>query len=233
MLLGGQGETSWRAAWQNTWWKPWPSRASGKSTASSATASTPRPTPSARRGSIQWIDVRHEETTAFAAGAEAQLAGQLAVCAGSCGPGNLHLINGLYDAHRSGAPVLAIAAHIPSSEVGTGYFQETHPDQLFRECSHYCELVSNPSQAPRVIQSAVQHAMSKRGVSVVVFPGDVATLETPSDAVPCEPVGAVPLLRPADADLGRLADLVNGRRRWRSTAASAAPARTARWWRWP
>src|SRR6202521_2178330 len=108
-----------------------------------------------RNGKIQWVHVRHEETAAFAAGAEAQLTGQLAVCAGSCGPGNLHLINGLYDAHRSMAPVLAIAAHIPSSEIGTGYFQETHPDQLFRVCSHYCELISNPRQAPRVLQSAV------------------------------------------------------------------------------
>lgn len=115
-----------------------------------------------RSGSVEWLDVRHEETAAFAAGAEAQLTGRLAVCAGSCGPGNLHLINGLYDAHRSMAPVLAIAAHIPSSEVGTDYFQETHPDQLFRECSHYCELVSNPRQPPRVLQSAIQHAVSKR-----------------------------------------------------------------------
>src|SRR5579872_7358660 len=102
---------------------------------------------------LEWIHVRHEETAAFAAGAEAQLTGKLAVCAGSCGPGNLHLINGLFDAHRSMAPVLAIASHIPTSEIGIGYFQETHPDQLFRECSHYCELVSNPRQAPRVLQS--------------------------------------------------------------------------------
>src|SRR5438046_2053670 len=97
---------------------------------------------------IEWINVRHEEAGAFAASAEAQLTGTLAVCAGSCGPGNLHLINGLYDAHKSLAPVLAIAAQIPSNEIGTGYFQETHPDQLFRECSHYCELVSHSRQAP-------------------------------------------------------------------------------------
>ena len=108
-----------------------------------------------RNGAIKWIDVRHAESGAFAAGAEAQLTGQLAVCPGSCGPGNLHLINGLFDAHRSIAPVLAIAAHIPSSEIGTGYFQETHPDQLFRECSHYCELISNPRQAPRVLRPAL------------------------------------------------------------------------------
>src|ERR1700682_1888551 len=141
-----------------------------------------------RSGKVRWVHVRHEETAAFAAGAEAQLTGGLAVCAGSCGPGKLHLINGLFDAHRSGAPVLAIAAHIPSSEIGTGYFQETHPDQLFRECSHYCELVSNPQQAPRVVQSAIQHAVSKQGVSVVVLPGDVAALDAPSHAAAREPV---------------------------------------------
>ena len=165
-----------------------------------------------RRSKLQWVDVRHEETAAFAAGAEAQLTGNLAVCAGSCGPGNLHLINGLFDAHRSGAPVLAIAAHIPSSEVGTGYFQETHPDQLFRECSHYCELVTNPAQAPRVIQSAIQHAVSKRGVSVLVLPGDVAALDAPAGSAH-GPVTAVPVVRPSDADLGRLADLVNAGKR--------------------
>src|SRR5271166_1629187 len=161
-------------------------------------------------GKVKWIHVRHEETAAFAAGAEAQLTGRLAVCAGSCGPGNLHLINGLYDAHRSMAPVLAIAAHIPSSEVGTGYFQETHPDQLFRECSHYCELVSNPQQAPRVLQSAIQHAVSKGGVSVIVLPGDIAALPVPSGATVRGPSTAQPLVRPADADLTCLADLLNG-----------------------
>src|SRR5579871_2671148 len=123
---------------------------------------------------IEWVHMRHEEAGAFAAGAEAQLTGQLTACAGSCGPGNLHLINGLFDAHRSMAPVLALAAHIPSTEIGTGYFQETHPDQTFGECSHYCELISQPAQAPRVIQTALQHAVSKRGVSVIALPGDVA-----------------------------------------------------------
>jgi pyruvate dehydrogenase (quinone) len=162
-----------------------------------------------RNGTIKWIDVRNEESGAFAAGAEAQLTGKLAVCAGSCGPGNLHLINGLYDAHRSLAPVLAIAAHIPSSEIGTGYFQETHPDQLFRECSHYCELISHPQQATRVIQTAAQHAVSRRGVSVIVLPGDIAALDAPEGAVPHAPVTPFPLVRPADDDLARLADLVN------------------------
>src|SRR6516162_2430934 len=151
-----------------------------------------------RSGALQWVDVRHEETAAFAAGAEAQLTGRLAVCAGSCGPGNLHLINGLYDAHRSMAPVLAIAAHIPSSEIGTGYFQETHPEQLFRECSHYCKLISNPRQAPRVLQSALQHAVSERGVSVIVLSGDVAAMDVPSDALGHGPVTALPLVRPTD-----------------------------------
>src|SRR5271156_5531125 len=160
-----------------------------------------------RSTKIRWVHVRHEETAAFAAGAEAQLTGQLAVCAGSCGPGNLHLINGLFDAHRSMAPVLAIAAHIPSSEIGTDYFQETHPDQLFRECSHYCELISNPRQMPRVLQSAMQHAVSKRGVSVIALSGDVAGMEASSE-VPAI-VTTEPIVRPADADLSRLADLLN------------------------
>src|ERR1700720_1523628 len=125
---------------------------------------------------ITWVPVRHEEVAAFAAGAEAHLTGSLAVCAGSCGPCNMHLINGLYDCHRNRVPVLAIAAHIPSSEIGSGYFQETHPDQLFAQCSHYCELISNPRQMPRVLQTAVQHAVTKKGVSVVILSGDVADM---------------------------------------------------------
>jgi pyruvate dehydrogenase (quinone) len=126
------------------------------------------------RGDIEWDHTRHEETAAFAAGAEAHITGELAVCAGSCGPGNLHLINGLFDCHRSGVPVLAIAAQIPSGEIGRGYFQETHPDQLFRECSHYCELVSQPEQLPGVMEAAIRAAVGKRGVSVIVIPGDIA-----------------------------------------------------------
>src|ERR1700752_5348258 len=127
-----------------------------------------------RLKTIEWIHVRHEEGAAFAAGAEAYLTGQLAVCAGSCGPGNLHLINGLYDAHRSGVPVLAIAAHIPSTEIGIDYFQATHPEILFKECSHYVELVSNPAQLPQILGRAMRIAIAKRGVTVVVLPGDVA-----------------------------------------------------------
>ena len=118
-----------------------------------------------RMGTIEWMSTRHEEVAAFAAGAEAQLSGELAVCAGSCGPGNLHLINGLFDCHRNHVPVLAIAAHIPSSEIGSGYFQETHPQELFRECSHYCELVSSPEQIPQVLAIAMRKAVLNRGVS--------------------------------------------------------------------
>src|ERR1700719_715590 len=129
---------------------------------------------SRRQGKIAWVHVRHEEVAAFAAGAEAHLTGSLTVCAGSCGPGNLHLINGLFDCHRSGAPVLAIAAHIPSAEIGTDYFQATHPEILFKECSHYVEVVTNPAQLPQVIERAMRVAVGKNGVAVVVIPGDVA-----------------------------------------------------------
>src|SRR5919204_1125324 len=129
-----------------------------------------------RQGKIEWVHLRHEEVAAFAAGAEAHLTGELAVCAGSCGPGNLHLINGLFDCHRSRVPVLAIAAHIPSAEIASGYFQETHPQNLFRECSHYCELISRATQMPRALEVAIHAAVAKRGVAVVVIPGDVALL---------------------------------------------------------
>src|SRR5215472_11164074 len=127
-----------------------------------------------RQERIAWVHVRHEEVAAFAAGAEAHLSGELAVCAGSCGPGNLHLINGLFDCHRSRVPVLAIAAHIPSPEIGGSYFQETHPEQLFAECAHYVELVSNVEQMPRILEKAIRIAVARRGVAVVVIPGDIA-----------------------------------------------------------
>src|SRR5215204_2238527 len=128
------------------------------------------------RGDIRWVHVRHEEAAAFAAGAEAHLTGKLCVCAGSSGPGHLHLINGLYDCHRSRVPVLAIAAHIPSREIGSGYFQETHPERLFAECSHFCEVISHPAQVPRVLEIAIQTAVAQSGVSVVILPGDIALL---------------------------------------------------------
>ena len=158
---------------------------------------------------MEWIHVRHEEAAAFAAGAEAHLTGKLAVCAGSCGPGNLHLINGLYDCQRSRVPVLAIAAQIPSAELGSGYFQETHPEQLFAQCSHYCELVSQPEQMPRVLEIAIQTAISRRGVAVIAMPGDVAL----RDAV--EQVGRLqfseprPSVCPSDYEISLLADLLN------------------------
>ena len=135
-----------------------------------------------RIGGIDWMHMRHEEVGAFAAGAEAHLTGELAVCAGSCGPGNLHLINGLFDCHRSRVPVLAIAAHIPSTEIGIDYFQETHPESLFKECSHYVELVSRPDQLPQVLERAMRAAVGQRGVAVVVIPGDVALQTARQDA---------------------------------------------------
>jgi len=168
-----------------------------------------------RQGKIEWIHVRHEEVAAFAAGAEAHLTGELAVCAGSCGPGNLHLINGLFDCHRSRTPVLAIAAQIPSAEIGAGYFQETHPQTLFQECSHYCELISGANQMPRTLEVAIREAVGKRGVSVVVLPGDVA-LQPASDAPAPKVSGLLPgpaVVTPAPADLDRLAELLNGQGR--------------------
>jgi pyruvate dehydrogenase (quinone) len=162
-----------------------------------------------RRGkSIEWMHMRHEEGAAFAAGAEAHLTGELAVCAGSCGPGNLHLINGLFDCHRSGVPVLAIAAHIPSSEIGIDYFQATHPESLFKDCSHYVELVSNPGQLPQILGRAMRVAVAKRGVAVVVIPGDVA-LHATSAKVPKWLVPTKPIVRPNDDDIKRLASLLN------------------------
>ena len=160
-----------------------------------------------RTDGIEWVHVRHEETAAFAAAAEAQVTGKLAVCAGSCGPGNLHLINGLYDAHRSAAPVLAIASHIQSNEIGTGFFQETHPEQLFAECSHYSELVSQPEQLPRLLRIAMQNAIGKGGVAVLSIPGDVADRKAVGGV--SERVNLVrqsPAVPPADqiAELARL-----------------------------
>jgi pyruvate dehydrogenase (quinone) len=160
-----------------------------------------------RLKTIDWIHVRHEESGAFAAGAEAHLTGQLAVCAGSCGPGNLHLINGLYDCHRSGAPVLAIAAHIPSSEIGTDYFQATHPENLFKECSHYVELVSNPVHLPRVLGRAMRAAVARRGVAVVVIPGDIA-LKDAVASVPRWVTPARPIVHPPLKDLRQLANIL-------------------------
>ncbi|MER8234907.1 pyruvate dehydrogenase [Streptomyces sp. NPDC094049] len=162
-----------------------------------------------RTRDIDWIQVRHEEVAAFAAGAEAQITGGLAACAGSCGPGNLHLINGLYDAHRSMAPVLALASQIPSSEIGLGYFQETHPDQLFRECSHYSELISNPEQMPRLLHTAIQHAVGQGGVSVVSLPGDIASRPAPERTPGTALVTSRPTVRPGDAEIDALVRMID------------------------
>ncbi|MFF8277292.1 pyruvate dehydrogenase [Streptomyces lateritius] len=162
-----------------------------------------------RTPGIDWIHVRHEEAAAFAAGAEAQITGRLAACAGSCGPGNLHLINGLYDAHRSMAPVLALASHIPSSEIGLGFFQETHPDRLFTECSHYSELVSNPKQMPRLLRTAIQRAVGRGGVSVVSLPGDIASEPAPKEAVEHDLVATRPTARPGDAEIDALVRMID------------------------
>ena len=168
-----------------------------------------------RHGGMQWLHVRHEEVAAFAAGGDAHVTGGLAVCAGSCGPGNLHLINGLFDCHRSRVPVVAIAAHIPSPEIGSGYFQETHPEQLFRECSSYCELVSTPEQMPRALEIAVRRSTYERCVSVIVIPGDVALKPAANTSTPL-PMGLVPaqsIVVPSDQTLDKLADLLNNARR--------------------
>jgi len=158
---------------------------------------------------IQWIHVRHEETAAFAAGAEAHLTGRLAVCAGSCGPGNLHLINGLYDCHRSRVPVLAIAAQIPSNEIGSGYFQETHPEHLFAQCSHYCELVSQPEQMPRVLEIAMQTAISRRGVAVVAIPGDIALRDAVEQSPRLHFEEAQSSVTPSTQEIETLAKILN------------------------
>ncbi|MBR1195983.1 ubiquinone-dependent pyruvate dehydrogenase [Bradyrhizobium sp. AUGA SZCCT0240] len=168
-----------------------------------------------KREVIDWVHVRHEEVAAFAASAEAQITGGLAVCAGSCGPGNLHLINGLFDAHRSRTPVLAIAAQVPSAEIGGGYFQETHPQDLFRECSHYCELVSDTAQLPYVLENAIRAAVGRRGVAVLVIPGDIALRPAPSRGISPNAglLPKAPVVRPDETELAALAELLNGAKR--------------------
>ena len=161
-----------------------------------------------RHKTIDWVHVRHEEGAAFAAGGEAHLTGELAVCAGSCGPGNLHLINGLFDCQRNGVPVLAIAAHIPSSEIGIDYFQATHPESLFKECSHYVELVSNPHQLPQILNRAIRVAVGRRGVAVVVIPGDVALHPATAEVAPWL-VPVAPVTVPPKAEIEKLAALLN------------------------
>jgi pyruvate dehydrogenase (quinone) len=127
----------------------------------------------AAKGGIDWVHVHNEEGAAFAASAEAQLTGSLAVCAGSCGPGNTHLIQGVMDANRSGAPVLVLASHIISREIGTGYFQETDPEALFAQASNFCQAVAHGNQVERLAREAIQSAVGKRGAAVLVLPGDI------------------------------------------------------------
>ena len=166
-----------------------------------------------RNTDVVWEHVRHEEAAAFAAAGEASTTGSLAACAGSCGPGNLHLINGLFEAQRSRVPVLAIAAHIPGSEIGTGYFQETHPEELFRECSIFCELASSPAQFPHLLNIALRTAVERSGVSVLVVPGEVLLhrLDGPAQAATVLP--SAPIVRPAVAEIERAAALLNGSER--------------------
>ena len=167
-----------------------------------------RKTGGSAKGGIDWIHVRHEEAAAFAASAEAQLTGKLAVCAGSCGPGNLHLINGLYDANRTGAPVLAIASHIPSVQIGSTYFQETHPDRVFEECSVYNELISSAAQSPRTVNSAIRHAVGLGGVAVITLPGDITDLKA-VEHVPTYAPARPATLAPNATDIEEAAALLN------------------------
>jgi pyruvate dehydrogenase (quinone) len=161
-----------------------------------------------RNGKIDWIHVRHEEVGAFAAGAEAQLEG-LACCAGSSGPGHVHLINGLYDANRSGAPLLAIASTCPTGEFGTDFFQETNTTKLFDDCSCYNVLATTPVQLPRMLQQALQHAQSKHGVAVLGLPGDLAAMQSVESVAAKTSFPVNPVMRPQDDDLQRLAELIN------------------------
>lgn len=163
-----------------------------------------------RSGEIAWMHVRHEEVAAFSAGAEAAATGKLAVCAGSCGPGNLHLINGLFDCQRNRVPVLAIAAHIPSSEIGLNYFQETHPTELFRECSHFCEMVQTPEQMPELLHRALRTAIGQQGVAVLVIPGDVALKDAPDHARADFAAPLPPRVVPQVQEIDRLAELLDG-----------------------
>ena len=168
-----------------------------------------------RHGGIRWLHTRHEEVAAFAAAGDAHVTGKLAVCAGSCGPGNLHLINGLFDCHRSRLPVVAIAAHIPSAEIGSGFFQETHPEQLFLECSSYCEMVSNPEQMPRLLETCIRRAVAERCVCVLVIPGDVALRPASDVPTPTAPglLLPPPTITPHAAAVTQLAELLNASKR--------------------
>jgi pyruvate dehydrogenase (quinone) len=179
-----------------------------------------------RDGGITWEHVRHEEAAGFAAASEAALTGELAVCAASCGPGNLHLINGLFDANRSGVPVLAIAAHIPREEIGGEYFQKTHPQDLFRECSVYCELVSVPDQLPRLLVIAMREALQRGGVAVLVVPGEVFLHDAPSGATVVPVRAESPVIRPSEQSLSAAADWAPTSRTGRSSPKASRSSRS-------
>ncbi|MER7671980.1 pyruvate dehydrogenase [Kitasatospora sp. NPDC096128] len=166
-----------------------------------------------RADGIGWVHVRNEEAGAFAAAAEAELSGRLAVCAGSCGPGNTHLIQGLYDAQRSGLPVLALASHIPSGQIGTGFFQETHPERVFTDCSNWCEMLSTPAQLPRLLRVGIQHALGSHGVSVLAFPGDVAALPAAGPTGSSHFLTEQAVAAPPWSQVQELARLLNAARR--------------------
>lgn len=162
-----------------------------------------------KKNEIQWVPVRHEETAAFAAGAEAHITGSLTVCAGSCGPGNLHLINGLYDCFRNRVPVLAIVAHIPSSEIGSNYFQETHPERIYHECTTFCERLTSPDQLPHLLETAIETAISLSTVSMIIISGDVAMMPAPAD-MPKSPTRiSSSITQPCNKDLDEVADILN------------------------
>ncbi|CAG8998582.1 MAG: Pyruvate dehydrogenase [ubiquinone] [Candidatus Celerinatantimonas neptuna] len=162
-----------------------------------------------RRKEVEWMPTRHEEVAAFATGAEGQLSDELVVCAGSCGPGNMHLINGLFDCHRSHVPTLAIASHIPSHEIGANYFQETHPQELFKECSVYCELISNPEQMPYVLEIAMRKAILEQDVAVIVLPGDIALKPIPESAKVKWKTPKHPIIVPPADELENIASMLN------------------------
>lgn len=165
-----------------------------------------------RNGKVQWVHVRHEEVGAYAAAAEAELNG-IACCAGSSGPGHVHLINGLYDANRSGAPVLAIASTMHTDEMGSDYFQETNTIKLFDDCSVYNQIATTPKQFPRMLQAALQHAYSKKGVAVIGMPGDVATEDAKDILTETSLLKQKPLIRPNDEELTALANLLKQHKR--------------------
>jgi pyruvate dehydrogenase (quinone) len=161
-----------------------------------------------KENKIQWIHVRHEEAGAFAAAADAELTG-LGCCAGSSGPGHVHLLNGLYDAHRSGVPVIAIAATCATTEFGSGYFQETNTIKLFDDCSHYNQIANTAQQLPRMAQAAIQYAIQKKGVSVIGLPGDVAALDAVRNISADINYFTKANILPLAEDLQLLADLIN------------------------